>query len=196
MGNARPSSALTIRVTEASASMPRYALTRGHRRTSLPGAGTRREALAVVVPACRSGELTLGMIEDEHPDWIALMAKRQGPVYSHGHKQKGQVEQTVSVHLPGDWCDRTFPQQANTVPEQSATEQERRYAVEGAKSPEEGRHQGEREQDQGIGQHLELGASLAVHHRQHRHTRPGVLPLLDQREGPEVRRRPVEDDRK
>src|SRR3954466_11631414 len=66
IGKANPSSALIVRVSEATAIIRRYGRTLGQSRTSRPGAGTRRVALVVVVPACGGRELPLGVIEDEH----------------------------------------------------------------------------------------------------------------------------------
>jgi hypothetical protein len=85
IGKARPKRALAVRVTEAAASIPRYGRTLGQRRTSRPGAGTRRIALAVVVSACGSCEHPLGLIEDKHSGRTVTEGK--GPVYAHGDEQ-------------------------------------------------------------------------------------------------------------
>ena len=51
-----------------------------------------------------------------------------------------------------------------------------------------------REQDQRVEQHLQARVLLAVRHRQHRHAGARVVLGAVQRERPEVRRRPGEDD--
>ena len=66
--------------------------------------------------------------------------------------------------------------------------------VEQAQRAEQRGHDREREQHQGVDQHLVLGPRLAPDHRHHRDAGPGVVGLLDEGERPEVGRRPVEDD--
>src|SRR5215218_84132 len=117
IGKARPSRALAVKVSEAPASIPRYGRTLGQRRTSRPGAGTRRIALAVVVSACGSCKHPLGVIEDEHSG--RTVTERQGPVYAHGDEQQRKIEQTVAIHLPRKRRRRMLPPQPDAVPEQS-----------------------------------------------------------------------------
>ena len=73
-----------------------------------------------------------------------------------------------------------------------------RIAAEAAyRAPEEAggdRNQGEGDEDERVGDDLAPGRGLALDHRQHRHPGAGVVVLDQQREGPEVRRGPEEDD--
>ena len=77
-----------------------------------------------------------------------------------------------------------------------AAKQHGRDGVERPERAEYRRHDRQRQQQQGVDQHLPLGPLLTLHHRHHRHAGLGVLTLLDEGERPEMRRRPVEDDRK
>ncbi len=55
-------------------------------------------------------------------------------------------------------------------------------------------HEANRQQHGGVEQDVHLGVVHAMGHRQHRHVDLGVLVLAVDRQGPEVRRRPGEDD--
>ena len=138
--------------------------------------------------------LRAGLLQNQDLRRRGAMAERQRAVHPHGDEQEREVEQGVAVHPPGHRRHRPLAPEPDAVPEQPGAEQRGGHAVERPERAEERGQDGEREQDQRVDQHLELGPRLAPHHRHHRHPGPGVVRLLDERQGPEVRRGPVEDD--
>src|SRR6185437_10647709 len=70
----------------------------------------------------------------------------------------------------------------------------RRDAVYHAERPERDREQRERYENDGVPEHLPHRLALTPEERRHGHARATIVALLEQREGPEMRRRPVEDD--
>ena len=60
--------------------------------------------------------------------------------------------------------------------------------------PQQERHGGDRDHDERVEQDLLHGLALAAHDRQHRDPRLRVVALDQERQRPEVRRRPEEDD--
>ncbi len=134
------------------------------------------------------------MVENDDLGPGGRPAERKGPVQAHRDEEQGQVEQGVAVHAPGDRRHRPLPKDPDAVPQEPGAEQRGGDAVDRPQRPEERRQDRERQQDQGVDQHLVLGPRLAPDDRHHGDARAGIVGLLDQRERPEVGWGPVEDD--
>ena len=85
--------------------------------------------------------------------------------------------------------------QADAQRDEGGAEADGEDRVDRAEEPEDDRDQGQRGEQEGVEDDLAARLDLAVDHRHHRHPDARVLVLHEQAERPEVRRRPVEDDR-
>src|SRR5262245_27967118 len=83
---------------------------------------------------------------------------------------------------------------AHRVGDEEGAEQDRRGEIEPAAHPVDERHDAGGGEDQRVEQHVQLGELAPVRDRQHRQSGARVLLGAVERERPEVRRRPREDD--
>src|SRR5690625_17795 len=163
----------------SSASTARF-LPRLARWTSLSPGLRRRSLLSIPSGPPHAREEARLPIEDQQGKEQEEIEDREGEEALGG---------AVGRLAAGSTPDRDRPGQ-----EQQA-EQQRHCPIERARGAQQRRRRRQRQQQQAVEQDLALGRLLPRHHRQHGYAGALVVAVAIERQGPEVRRRPEEDER-
>src|SRR3954469_11693817 len=127
---------------------------------------------------------------------VAATSREHLAVDHHRQKQEREVKKRELVDLPSRLGAILCGQHANHPGQQNQAEYERGDEVDDAEGPEGDGKQRERDEDDVVPEHLHHRLAFSPNQGRHRNSRAAVVTLLEQRERPEVWRRPIEDDEK